>query len=427
MADEPTWDELFSSQPGATSDRATVSRSAGRPTVSQTPDRSGERLAERRGYDTRPRLDRGSRPSAHSGVSRPPRRRRASGCLWVVIAAVLVLGVGATAVYFTFETQIKSVLGMSQPVDFTGPGSTEKVITVTDGQVGSDVATTLKDAGVTKSYQAFYGLLLKNPNVTFQPGSYSLKLQMSAKAALAALQDPANRVLTRVTIPEGTTLTGVLTRLSGVSTATGVSLEQLQAASADLASFGLPAEAPSLEGYLFPATYNFDRGLDAHGMLQRLVSETFARLDAHGVAPAGRHRILTLAALTQKEGGSSSDFFKVARVWENRLAQGMHLQSDATVSYGVGGTTIETTEAERADASNKYNTYANAGLPIGPISNPGEDAINATLNPEPGPWLYFVLINGKTGETAFSTTFAEHNAAVKVWQQWLRDNPDFSG
>ncbi len=417
MADEPSWDELFSSQPGVAPEQSARASAA----------RADEVLVGRRSEARPPRSDRDVRKSARSTHARSERRRGARGCLWGLLAIILVLGIGATAVYLTFGPQIKSALGMNEPGDFTGNGTTEKVITITNGQVGSDVATTLKNAGVTKTYQAFYALLLKNPDVSFQPGSYRLKLQMSATAALTALQDPASKVMTRVTIPEGTTITGVLARLAEVSAATGVSLEQLQVASTDLTSFGLPPEAPSLEGYLFPATYDFGPGLDAHAMLQRLVTETFTRLDALGVAPADRHRVLTLAALTQKEGGSSSDFFKVARVWENRLAQGMHLQSDATVSYGVGGTTIETTEAERADATNKYNTYANAGLPIGPISNPGEDAIKATLNPEPGPWLYFVLVNGETGETTFSTTYAEHQAAVKVWQKWLRDHPDFSG
>jgi UPF0755 protein len=139
-----------------------------------------------------------------------------------------------------------------------------------------------------------------------------------------------------------------------------------------------------------------------------------------------RHRVLTLAGLVQKEGGPEVDFPKVARVFQNRIDQGMRLQSDATVSYGTGNKSIFTEDEERADASNPYNTYANDGLPIGPISAPGQAAIDAVLNPVPGPWLYFVLINGETGETAFSTTGAEHEAAVEVWQQWLRDNPDWN-
>ena len=437
MADEPSWDELFTSQPGATPDRRTAAPATGR--IGGQPDGRpdgylDEKLVERRANNRPPhaseRRSASRAPShapSHAGTSRPPRRRRRLGWLWALVAVLAVLGIGAAAVFFTFETQIRSVLSMNAPVDFTGTGTEDTVITITDGQVGGDVASTLVDAGVTKTYQAFYGLLLANPDVSFQPGSYKLKKEMSAQSALDALMDPASKVFTQVVIPEGTTLPGVLRRLAEVSEATGVTREQLDVASLDLASFGLPAEAPSLEGYLFPATYSFDPGLDAHALLQRLVDEMLARLDALGVAPADRHRVLTLAALTQKEGGSSSDFFKVARVWENRIEQGMNLQSDATVSYGSGGTTIATSDEERADASNPYNTYANPGLPIGPISNPGEDAIRATLAPEPGPWLFFVLINGNTGETAFSTTFGEHNAAVKVWQQWLRDNPDFEG
>ena len=325
----------------------------------------------------------------------------------------------------TLQPQIRHVLGWDQ-ADYEGSGTGEVVITITNGQIGSDVAKSLHEAGVTKSYEAFYRLLLaQDPQVEFHPGSYQLKLKMSAASALAALTDPANKVLTRVVIPEGTTLPGVIKRLGEVSESTGVSTEELQAAAADPASFGLPAEAPSLEGYLFPATYTLDKGKSAHDILQTMVNEMLSRLDAAGVAPADRHRVLTLASITQKEGGSEDDFYKVARVWDNRIASGMNLQSDATVSYGSGGTTIGTSDEARADATNPYNTYAHAGLPIGPIANPGEKAIDATLHPADGPWLYFVLVNGETGETVFSSTLTEHNAAVKVWQKWLRDHPGF--
>ena len=154
-----------------------------------------------------------------------------------------------------------------------------------------------------------------------------------------------------------------------------------------------------------------------------MVNEMFKRLDADGVAVADRHHVLTLAALTQKEGGSTADFLKVARVWDNRIDRGMNLQSDATVAYGAGSTSIETTPAQRADKSNKYNTYANPGLPIGPISNPGDAAIKATLNPAQGTWLYFVVVNCSTGETAFSDTLAQQNAANAQLGAWLKAHP----
>jgi UPF0755 protein len=344
--------------------------------------------------------------------------------LWVLIAFVVLVAGGATAVWVNYEPQIRQVLGWVEPNDYTGTGTGQVVVTIKNGEIGSDVAATLAKAGVTKTSAAFYSLLLKqSPQVDFQPGSYQLKKQMSAKSALAALEDPKSKVSTRVVLQEGITVKGVIAKLGAVSQSTGVTAAQLTAAAADYKSFGLPAEAPSLEGYLFPATYTINPGETAHQILQTFVNEMFKHLDAAGVPVADRHKDLTLAALTQKEGGSNADFYKVARVWDNRLAQGMNLQSDATVAYGDGSTSIATTAAQRADKSNPYNTYANPGLPIGPISNPGDAAIDATLHPTAGSWLFFVVVNCSTGETAFSDTFAQQQAANAQLGAWLKANP----
>jgi UPF0755 protein len=145
----------------------------------------------------------------------------------------------------------------------------------------------------------------------------------------------------------------------------------------------------------------------------------------HKVPAASELKVLTLASIIQKEGANNTDFYKVSRVFTNRLAKGMALQSDATVSYGAGSKSIETTPAERADAADKYNTYAHTGLPIGPISSPGDAAIDAALHPVAGPWLYFVLVNGYTGQTVFSTTVAGQDAAVKQWDAWLKAHPGY--
>jgi UPF0755 protein len=406
VADEPSWDDIFSSQPA--------------------PGAAGEQTrAPRSRREARERAP-GSSAARGDSSGPPPRRRpkRRLTWLWVLLSLVLVLGGASTALWVNFAPQIQKVLGIEPPNDYTGGGTGRVVVTIENGQIGGDVAKTLADKGVTKTATAFYKLLLlRNPPVTFHPGSYALKSHMSAKAALAALLLPANKVSTQVTLPEGITVKGVIARLARLSDSTGVSQAQLEAAAADYKSFGLPAEAPSLEGYLFPATYSIEPGKSAHQILQVFVTEMFKRLDAAGVAPADRHRVLTLAALTQKEGGPTSDFVKVARVWDNRLQQKMNLQSDATVAYGVGSTTINTTAAQRADKSNPYNTYANPGLPIGPISNPGDAAITATMHPADGPWLYFVVVNCSTGETTFSTTFAEHQAAIAQLGAWLKANP----
>ena len=410
MADEPSWDEIFSSQPPPTG--------AGVPSAATPAPQSRREARERsNGKILSERVD------EHGLVPRK-KPRRSLAWLWVLLSIVVVLGAASAAVWFNFQPQIEKVLGIEAPNDYTGGGTGKVVVTIENNQIGGDVAKTLAAQGVTRSSTAFYKLLLvQDPQVTFHPGSYQLKNHMSAKAALAALMDPVNRVSTRLSVPEGTTVKGIIARLGKLSESTGVSQTQLEAAAADYKSFGLPAEAPSLEGYLFPATYTIEPGKSAKQILQAFVIEMFKRLDAAGVAPADRHRVLTLAALTQKEGGPAADFPKVARVWENRIAKGMKLQSDATVAYGAGLTSINTTSAQRADTGNPYNTYANPGLPVGPISNPGDQAISATLKPTAGNWLYFVVVNCSTGETAFSDTFAQQQAATAQLGVWLKANP----
>ncbi|WP_106209448.1 endolytic transglycosylase MltG [Glaciihabitans tibetensis] len=358
---------------------------------------------------------------------RPPRRRRLWLIwLWVLVVLLALVGGAAAAVWVMFEDQVRQVLGIELPNDYEGTGNGEAVtVTIVSGDVGGDIATKLEEAGVTMTYDAFYDLLVaQEVQPTFMPGSYPLQKEMSAQSALDVLANPANVATSRVLITEGSTLPQTLASLSE---GTGLPLSDFEAVAANYTAFGVPATAPSLEGWLFPATYEFEPGVTAQQILQTMADRMLQSLDAAGVAVADRQRVLTLASIVQKEGGSIEDFPIVARLFLNRLAMTppMNLESDATVSYGTGGTSIFTTDEERGDASNLYNTYANPGLPVGPISAPGDDAINAVLNPAVGDWVYMVLVNGDTGETKFSVTFAEHEAAVLEWQDWIRANPDW--
>jgi UPF0755 protein len=360
--------------------------------------------------------------SRYAGDGRPPRRRLT--WLWVLII-LLGLGVGGVVIVnAAFGTEIRHILGQDPSDDYKGSGNGQPAtVTIVSGQIGSDIAKSLANAGITKTSAAFYQLLLKQttqPN--FEPGTYKLQKQMSAKSALAQLLDPKNRVVSNVVIPEGQTLPQVLARLSK---GTGVPLADLEAAAKNPSAYGVPKAAPSLEGFLFPATYQFDPGTPAKTILQRMVSRMNQSLKSHGVSAADELKVLTLASIIQKEGGSTKDFYKVSTVFHNRLNQGINLQSDATVSYGANSSKILTTAAQRANAANKYNTYIHAGLPVGPIAAPGDAAIDAALHPVKGSWLYFVLVNGQTGQTVFSNTLAEHNVAVKQWQAWLRAHPGY--
>jgi UPF0755 protein len=347
--------------------------------------------------------------------SKTGRRRRWLVGTIVTVVILAVLGGAGVYVWNAFQPEVRKLLAMNEPNDYTGVGTTPVTITIHDGDSGGDIATTLAKAGVVKTSDAFYNLLLRTrPEPVFQPGVYKLKKRMSAASALTALQDPKSRLQRTLTIPEGDTEAQILPALAKT---TGIPLADLQSA-AKPADFGLPAQAPNLEGFLFPATYTFDPGVDAKTVISTLVNRSFQSLDAAGVPADKRYSTVILASIVQKEAGSVADMGKVARVFQNRLDQGMALQSDATVAYGAGAKTVFTTDAQRADAGNPYNTYVHDGLPVGPISNPGDDAVKAAMNPTPGPWLYFVAVSLKTGETVFSTTAAEHDAAVRQLQAW---------
>jgi UPF0755 protein len=310
--------------------------------------------------------------------------------------------------------------------DYQGGGEGEVIFTVNEGEYGDAIAANLVDAGVTKSFDAFYELLLETqPEPVFIPGVYLLKEKMSAQAALDALLDQNNRVELKTTIPEGTTLNGALAILSEDL---ALPLADLEAAASNPASYGVPAEATTLEGFLFPATYVFSPGVSATDVITRLVNQMLATLDEVGVPVEERWDVIRLASVIQRESGPNpEDMYKISRVFTNRLEQGMNMGSDVTTCYGaglVGRDCLLITQAALDDTSNLYNTRILPGLPIGPISNPGKVAIEAAYRPTEGPWLFFVTVNLTTGETIFTETNAEHEEAVKLYQQWLIDNPN---
>ncbi len=369
-------------------------------------------------------------------VAAPPRRRSVRWLAWFLPLVIVLGGAGAGGwwAWANHEDKIREILGWEIPNDYTTTGNgVEVVVTILPGDFGDNVAITLHRAGVTKTFDAFHDLLVEladqGQEPTFQPGNYRLQQEMSAKSALEALQDPANRITNRAIIPEGSNLPATLEILAQQS---GIALEEFQAEAANLAQFGLPAEAVSLEGYLFPASYDLDGTETAASLLQRLVTETFTRLDALGVAPEDRNRFLTLASIVQKESGPDpADPPKIARVFLNRIDADMRLESDATVTYGtcvwgpqVGRTppdtcgTVWLNQADIDDTSNPYNTRALPGLPVGPISMPGQAALDAVAHPADGPWLFFVAVNLATGETVFSETLEEHDAAVDRLNAW---------
>ena len=335
--------------------------------------------------------------------------------LFAALATIAVV-----AVLLVFRSPIRSGFEALMGNDYSGPGSGEVAVQISAGETGETIAQSLVDAGVVKNFSFTYKLMISRNDV-YVPGTFAMLREMRSSDALDRLLDPKFQLLNRVTIREGLRIGQVF---SALSAATKLPLEDFE--SVTLKQLGLPTTLPSLEGYLFPATYSFAKDDTARGVLQQMVDRMNQELESFGVSAAQRHKVLTLASIVQKEARLEPDFYKVARVFQNRIDQGMLLQSDATVSYGSNGTTVTTTDAERAD-KNAYNTYVHLGLPVGPISAPGHTAIDAALHPAAGDWLYFCAINLKTGETIFSNTMAEHEKAVALWRAWMRANPGWNG
>ncbi|MEN9343169.1 MAG: hypothetical protein RIR24_756 [Actinomycetota bacterium] len=333
--------------------------------------------------------------------------------LFAVLAVIAFL-------LFANRSSVRDVLDSLAGSDYSGTGSGSVVLTIEPGQDGATVAQEMVDLGIVKTYRTLYKHIVER-DFMFHPGSYTMNLKMSSNSALDALANPVNRISNRVTIREGLRIEEVLKELS---VATKLELDELSAAAKDLIGLGIPGDEVSAEGWLFPATYQFDPELTPKQILKNMVDRTKTELNRYGVAEKDWHRVLTLASIVENEVNSTADYYKAARVFLNRLDIGMPLQSDATVSYGVRGSTFTTSKADRADA-NPYNTYKYPGLPIGPIGAPGSLAIDAVVNPAEGDWLYFVTVNLKTGETVFSNTYAEHQKAVKQWLAWMKENPGY--
>ncbi len=385
-------------------------------------------LAEREVVDT-PKPSRAERRAAASEYDdgTGPKRRGPWGCL----VGLVIVGALVAAAYFFLQGPISAVIERFTPAeDFEGAGTGEVVFMINEGDTGADIATNLVDEGVTASYDAFYDLLLEeSPEPEFHPGAYLLAERMSARAALDALTDPSTKLENTFVIPEGTWAKDALALAAAGS---AIPVEELQAAAADPRALGLPPEATSVEGFLFPATYTFAPGVTAAELVKMMVDRSLQALDEAGVAPEDRWRTIIKASLIEREAGLRDDFYRVSRVIENRLDPAQFesglLQFDSTVHYGLGDdSVVTTTDAERADPANPYNTYVHPGLPPGPIGNPGDLAIDAAVHPADGPWLYFVTVNLDTGETVFSATLEEHEAAVERFLAWLDEHPEYGG
>lgn len=364
-------------------------------------------------------------PDDDRALAKEPKKKRRRGCLIALLIILVIIGgiaaAGAWAMN-TYREQINDIMGWGEPKDYEdGQASGEAFVTIKDGDTGRPVSTALFEAGVTKTEDVFYDYLIdENIAVTFYPGVYRLQEKMTAAAALEALRNEDNKLENTASVSEGGTIESSLT---GMAESLGLPVEDFEAAVADPSAYGV--DAPSLEGWLFPAVYTFDPEVTATQVIQRMVDRTREALTEAGVPDADAERILTIASIIQREG-RTADFAKVSRVIENRLDIDMKLQMDSTAQYGYGSLHegVVSSSAEALEDDNDWNTYVRTGLPITPIASPSFAAIDAAMHPEDGKWLYFVTIDLSTGETQFSETYEEHQAGIEKWREWCRANPD---
>lgn len=341
------------------------------------------------------------------------------------LVLLVVIGLLATAVWYALGA-LRTGGSPAESDDYPGPGTGQVEVTIERGDLGSDIGARLVDQGVVKTEAAFERAFEANKaSGSIRPGTYSLKREMSASDAVAALLDDANRTDNTVTVDAGQTVAQVVRKVVDV---TGLSQDEVEEAFADTDAIGLPEEAGgNLEGWLAPGAYEVSSSDTPQSLAKEMVAATVKELDDLDVPTDEREEVLIKASILEREVNIDTYLPKVARVIDNRLAdpdgetKGL-LQMDSTVLYGLGKTGGIPTAAE-LKKDTPYNTYLHEGLPPGPISQPGRAALQATLDPAEGTWLYFVTVDLDTGETLFATTHEEQEQNRKKLDEYCAANP----
>jgi UPF0755 protein len=318
---------------------------------------------------------------------------------------VLVAGVGGVWV--------------ARQLDPPGKSGAAVDVVIPSGSSTTRIAQILHRDGVITN-QLVFRLYIKYQGAgPFRAGTYSLKRHDSMANVVKTLEAGEKLLLDRVTIPEGFTVDQVAERVGTLPGRSAAKFLEL-AKSGQIRSQYQAANSTSLEGLLFPDTYFITPNDDELAILRRMVNAFDQVATDAGIQQFAAAQKVTpdqaviVASLIEREAKVPDDRGKVSRVVYNRLDKGMLLQIDATIQYALGRQKKSLTFAD-LKIDSPYNTYKIAGLPPTPIASPGKASLAAALQPEPGTWLYYVLINAD-GHHGFATTPAEFNALKREAQ-----------
>jgi UPF0755 protein len=299
----------------------------------------------------------------------------------------------------------------------TGPGR-ETFVEIAPGMGARQIAGMLQSQGIVRSRYVFdlWHLVRRG---TLKAGEY----RFDTEANLLTVYDRVRRgdvYMRTVTIPEGFNLFDIAQAIQNAELGSEESFLSAARKDVDLIA-DLDPQATSLEGYLFPDTYQFQRLQTPAQMLGAMVKR-FREVSLSIGLDGDYHRTVTLASIVEKETPIAEDRPLVASVFENRLAIGMPLMTDPTVIYAARLENRYRGSIFQSDlkADSPYNTYRHAGLPPGPICSPGFAALRAAIHPAKTNYLYFVADAGALGHSRFSSTLAEHERNVSAYRNALK-------
>ena len=284
-------------------------------------------------------------------------------------------------------------------------------IVIEDGETGTQIAQKLEKAGVIKASKVFYKVAINDKRSnSISPGIHKIDLKISARSALEQLLDP-KRNLGLFGFIEGLRKNEILDLLAKSKLVTGKLTPTIKPDAL--------YKSDNLEGFLFPAQYSFSPGTlidDAvNQMVQRFnLAAKESKID-QGYKEFSPLELVTIASIIQAEG-DPQDFTKIAQVIYNRLKIGMPLQMNTTVEYAANLRGKIRLPYKQLEVNSRYNTYKYRGLPPGPIGNPGQAALNASVNPESGDWIYFITV--KPQDTRFTKSYEQFN----IWADEFRKN-----